>query len=47
VFAELMELVRSGEIGGGSTTVARFEDLPAALERVAGRDAMGKVVLVP
>jgi NADPH:quinone reductase len=47
VFADLMDLVSRGEISGGSTTVAPFEDLPAALERVARRDAMGKVVIVP
>ena len=47
VFANLGRLVQRGEIGAGSTTVARFEQLPEALERVARRDAMGKVVLVP
>jgi NADPH2:quinone reductase len=47
VFARLGDLVRRGEIGGGSSTVARFGELPEALERVARRDAMGKVVVVP
>ncbi len=47
VFADLVELVRRGEIGAGSATTARFDELPAALERVARRDAMGKVVVVP
>ncbi|MEX0948667.1 MAG: NADPH:quinone oxidoreductase family protein [Acidimicrobiia bacterium] len=47
VFAELVELVERGAIGAGSSTIARFDDLPAALERVARRDAMGKVVVVP
>ena len=47
VFAHLGELVQRGEVGAGSSTVARFDDLPAALERVARRDAMGKVVVVP
>jgi len=47
VFEHLGDLVRQGAIGAGSSTVAPFDDLPAALERVAGRDAMGKVVLVP
>ena len=47
VFAELGNLVQQGDIGGGSSTVAPFAELPAALERVAHRDAMGKVVVVP
>jgi NADPH2:quinone reductase len=47
VFADLGRLVQRGDIGASSATVARFDDLPAALERVARRDAMGKVVLVP
>ena len=47
VFAHLGEFVKRGEIGAGSSTVARFDDLPAALERVAQRDVMGKVVVVP
>ena len=46
VFGHLGDLVRRGEIGAGSSTVARFDDLPAALERVAERNAMGKVVVV-
>jgi NADPH:quinone reductase len=47
VFAHLGDLVQRGEVGAGSSTVARFDDLPAALERVAQRDVMGKVVVVP
>ncbi len=47
VFADLGKLVQRGEIGAGSSTVARFDELPTALERVARRDAMGKVVVVP
>ena len=47
VFAELAGLVNRGEIGAGSSTVARFADLPEALQRVATREAMGKVVIVP
>lgn len=47
VFAELVELVERGAIGAGSSTIARFDELPAALERVAQRDALGKVVVVP
>lgn len=47
VFAELGARVRRGEIGAGSSTVARFDELPDALERVARRDAVGKVVVVP
>ncbi len=47
VFARLGDLVQRGEIGAGSSTVARFDELPDALERVARRDAMGKVVVVP
>jgi len=47
VFEHLGELVQRGEIGVGSSTIARFDDLPAALESVADRDAMGKVVVVP
>jgi NADPH:quinone reductase len=47
VFADLGKLVQRGEIGAGSSTVARFDELPTALDRVARRDAMGKVVVVP
>jgi NADPH2:quinone reductase len=47
VFAELVELVELGAIGAGSSTIARFDELPAALERVARRDALGKIVVVP
>src|SRR5207249_3047003 len=47
VYEELVDLLRSGEIGRGSSTVARFDELPSALDRVAHREAMGKVVVVP
>jgi len=47
VYGELARLVRSGDIGRGAATVATFDELPAALERVAQRAAMGKVVVVP
>jgi NADPH2:quinone reductase len=47
VYDELTRLVRSGQIGRGAATVARFDELPVALERVAQRAAMGKVVVVP
>jgi hypothetical protein len=39
--------VQHGKIAAGSSTIADFDDLPTALERVARRDAMGKVVVVP
>lgn len=47
VFAELTALAERGVIGTGSTTVASFDELPVALERVARRDSVGKVVVIP
>jgi NADPH2:quinone reductase len=47
VYDELARLVRAGRIGRAAATVAPFDELPAALERVAQRAAMGKVVVVP
>ena len=36
----------SGTINSGLTTTVGFDDLPAALERLADRTAMGKTVIV-
>jgi NADPH2:quinone reductase len=47
VYDRLADLVRRRGLGAGSSTEVAFGDLPAALERVARRDAVGKVVLVP
>ena len=47
VFSELGDLVQRGKIAAGLSTIADFNELPTALERVARRDAMGKVVVVP
>ena len=47
VYDTLADLVRRRGIGRGSSTTVGFADLPAALERVARRDALGKVVLLP
>jgi NADPH2:quinone reductase len=47
VYARLVDLVRQGEIGRGSSTEASFDALPAALERVARREAVGKVAVMP
>ncbi len=47
VYDTLADLVRRRGIGRGSSTAVGFADLPAALERVARRDALGKVVLLP
>lgn len=47
VLAELVGLVERGAIGAGSSMIARFDELPAELERVAQRDSLGKVVVVP
>jgi NADPH:quinone reductase len=47
VHRQLVELVERDGIGTGSTTTAAFTELPAALERVARREAMGRVVVMP
>ena len=47
VYDTLADLVRRRGIGRGSSTAVGFADLPAALEHVARRDALGKVVLLP
>jgi NADPH:quinone reductase len=47
IYGALAGLVRRRGIGTGSSTEVGFADLPAALERIARRDALGKVVLVP
>jgi NADPH2:quinone reductase len=47
VYDTLADLVRRRGLAQGSSTEVGFADLPAALERVARRDVVGKVVLVP
>jgi NADPH:quinone reductase len=47
VYDELARLVRAEQIGRGAAMVVPFDELPAGLERVARRAAMGKVVVVP
>lgn len=47
MYGALVDLVHRRGLGMGSSTEVGFADLPAALERVARRDALGKVVLVP
>src|SRR5262245_43044548 len=47
VFDLIVDLMQREGLGTGSATVAPFEELPAALERVARREAMGKAVVVP
>jgi NADPH2:quinone reductase len=47
VYDRLADLVQRRGVGQGSSTEVGFADLPAALERVARRDAVGKVILVP
>ena len=42
----LNDLFASGAINSGLTTSVAFDDLPAALERLAHRTAMGKTVIV-
>jgi len=42
----LNKLFASGEITSGLNTTIAFDELPAALERVANRTAMGKTVVV-
>ena len=47
VFDRLVDLTHRGGLGSGIATVCAFDELPSALERVARREAMGKVVMVP
>ena len=42
----LNDLFASGAINSGLTTTVGFDDLPAALERLADRTAMGKTVIL-
>jgi NADPH:quinone reductase-like Zn-dependent oxidoreductase len=42
----LNDLFASGAINSGLTATVAFDDLPAALERLADRKAMGKTVVV-
>jgi NADPH2:quinone reductase len=47
IHARLSALVRDGRLQNAVTAGVPFDDLPAALQRIADRDVIGKLVLVP
>jgi len=47
IHAQLAALVRDGRLRNAVTDQVAFDDLPAALQRVADRGVVGKLVMVP
>jgi NADPH2:quinone reductase len=46
IHAELSSLVASGQLQNAVTTQVPFDDLPSALQRLADRSVIGKMVMV-